>query len=68
MTTKEDYECWAAGKIIAAEAKGEARGEAKGESKGHADALSVFEKLGASPDMIAQAKAMLAAEDSETQK
>ena len=60
MTTKEDYECWAAGKIIAA--------EAKGESKGHADAISVFEKLGASSEMIAKAKAMLAAEDSETQK
>ena len=24
MTTKEDYECWAAGKIIAAEAKAKA--------------------------------------------
>ena len=68
MTTKEDYECWAAGKIIAAEARGEARGEAKGLVEGHADALSVFEKLGASPDMIAQAKAMLAAEYSETKK
>jgi hypothetical protein len=52
MTTKEDYECWAAGKIIAAEAK----------------TISVFEKLGASPEMIAKAKAMLAEEDSETEK
>ncbi len=51
MTTKEDYECWAAGKIIAAEAK----------------AISVFERLGVPPETIAKAKAMLAAEDSETQ-
>jgi hypothetical protein len=64
MTTKEDYECWAAGKELAAEA----RGEAKGESKGHADAITVFQKLGASPEMIAQAKAMLAAEASNTSK
>ena len=56
MTTKEDYECWAAGKELAAEARGEA------------NAISVFEKLGASPEMIAQAKAMLAAEDSNTFK
>ena len=60
MTTKEDYECWAAGKELAA--------EARGESKGEANAISVFEKLGASPEMIAQAKAMLAAEDSNTFK
>jgi predicted transposase/invertase (TIGR01784 family) len=64
MTTKEDYECWAAGKIIAAEAKGEARGE----SKGHADALCVFKKLGVSSELIAQAKAMLTAESSQSQK
>ena len=56
MTTKEDYECWAAGKELAAEARGEA------------NAISVFEKLGASPEMIAQAKAMLAAEASNTSK
>ena len=60
MTTKEDYECWAAGKELAA--------EARGESKGEANAISVFEKLGASPEMIAQAKAMLAAEASNTSK
>ena len=48
MTTKEDYECWAAGKELAAEARGEAK------------ALSVFEKLGVSPDLISQAKNMLA--------
>ncbi|MBR2308640.1 MAG: PD-(D/E)XK nuclease family transposase [Fibrobacter sp.] len=64
MTTKEDYECWAAGKIIAAEA----RGEAKGESKGHADAIDVFQELGASPEMIAEAKARLAAKSSSEQK
>ncbi len=51
MTTKEDYECWAAGKIIAAEAK----------------AISVFEKLGVPPETIAKAKAMLAEEDSKEQ-
>ena len=64
MTTKEDYECWAAGKIIAAEA----RGEAKGESKGHADAIDAFQELGASPEMIAEAKARLAAKSSSAQK
>ena len=64
MTTKEDYECWAAGKIIAAEARGEARGE----SKGHADAISVFEELGVSPEQIAKAKARLAAKSSSAQK
>lgn len=56
MTTKEDYECWAAGKELAA--------EAKGESKGHADAIDVFQELGASPEMIAEAKARLAAKSS----
>lgn len=60
MTTKEDYECWAAGKIIAA--------EARGESKGHADALCVFKKLGVSSELIAQAKAKLTAECSQSQK
>ena len=60
MTTKEDYECWAAGKELAA--------EARGESKGEANAISVFEKLGASPEMVAQAKAMLSAEKFELQK
>ena len=35
-------------------------GQAKGEAKGEANAISVFEKLGASPEMIAEAKAMLA--------
>ena len=60
MTTKEDYECWAAGKELAA--------EARGESKGEANAISVFEKLGASPEMVAQAKAMLSAEKIELQK
>ena len=60
MTTKEDYECWAAGKIIAAEARGEA--------KGHADAIDVFQELGASPEMIAEANARLAAESSGVHK
>jgi hypothetical protein len=32
-----------------------------GEAKGESNAISVFEKLGASPEMIAEAKAMLAA-------
>ena len=35
--------------------------------KGEAKTISVFEKLGASPEMIAKAKAMLAEEDSDTQ-
>ena len=56
MTTKEDYECWAAGKIIAAEARGEA------------NALSIFQELGVSPEVIAEAKARLAAKSSSTQK
>ena len=56
MTTKEDYECWAAGKIIAAEETATAK------------AISVFEELGVSPEMIAQAKAMLSAEKIELQK
>ena len=60
MTTKEDYECWAAGKIIAA--------EARGESKGHADAIDVFQELGVSSEMIAEAKARLAAKSSSAQK
>ena len=59
MTTKEDYECWAAGKIIAAEARGESKGEIK--------TISVFEELGASPELIAEAKARLAAMDSKSQ-
>ena len=48
MTTKEDYECWAAGKELAAEEAATAK------------AISVFEELGASPEIIAQAKAKLA--------
>ena len=60
MTTKEDYECWAAGKIIAAEARGESKGEIK--------TISVFEELGASPELIAEAKARLAAKSSSAQK
>ena len=60
MTTKEDYECWAAGKIIAA--------EARGESKGQASTISVFEKLGVSPETIAKAKAMLSAMDAKSFK
>ena len=32
-----------------------------GEAKGESNAISVFEKLGVSPEMIAEAKAMLAA-------
>ena len=60
MTTKEDYECWAAGKIIAAEARGESKGEIK--------TISVFEELGVSSEMIAEAKARLAAKSSSAQK
>jgi hypothetical protein len=36
--------------------------------KGEAKTISVFEKLGVSPETIAKAKAMLAKEDSETEK
>lgn len=57
MTTKEDYECWAAGKIIAAEEAATA--------KANANTISVFEKLGASPEMIAQAKVMLSKKNTE---
>ena len=60
MTTKEDYECWAAGKELAA--------EARGESKGHADAISVFRELGTSPEIIAQAIARLATSGSKATK
>lgn len=48
------------------EVRAEAKGEARGESKDQTNAISVFEKLGASPEMIAQAKAMLAAKNSKT--
>lgn len=60
MTTKEDYECWAAGKIIAAEEAATA--------KATANAISVFEELGASPEQIAEAKARLAAKSSSALK
>lgn len=56
MTTKEDYECWAAGKELAAEARGEA------------NTLSIFQELGVSPEVIAEAKARLAAKNSSVQK
>ena len=62
MTTKEDYECWAAGKIIAAEAKGEARGE----SKGHADALGILKDMGLPAEQIAEVQARLAAMNSKS--
>lgn len=55
MTTKEDYECWAAGKIIAAEARGEARGE----SKGHADAIGILKDMGFPAEQIAEVQARL---------
>lgn len=60
MTTKEDYECWAAGKIIAAEEAATA--------KATANAISVFEELGASPEQIAEAKARLATSGSKATK
>jgi hypothetical protein len=56
MTTKEDYECWAAGKELAAEEAATAK------------AISVFEELGVSPETIAEAKARLAAKSSSAQK
>ena len=56
MTTKEDYECWAAGKELAAEARGEA------------NTLSIFQELGVSPEVIAEAKARLAAKSSGVHK
>ena len=64
MTTKEDYECWAAGKIIAAEAKGEARGE----SKGHADAIGILKDMGFPAEQIAEVQARLDAKGSSAQK
>lgn len=48
------------------EVRAEAKGEARGESKGQTNAISVFEKLGVSPETIAQAKAILAAKNSKT--
>ena len=56
MTTKEDYECWAAGKIIAAEAKG------------HADAISVLKDMGLPAEQIAEVQARLAAKSSSALK
>ena len=60
MTTKEDYECWAAGKIIAA--------EARGESKGHADAIDILKDMGLPAKQIAEVQARLAAKSSSAQK
>ena len=47
MTTKEDYECWAAGKIIAAEARG------------HADAIGILKDMGFPAEQIAEVQARL---------
>ena len=60
MTTKEDYKCWAAGKIIAA--------EARGESKGHADAIDILKDMGLPAKQIAEVQARLAAKSSSAQK
>jgi hypothetical protein len=60
MTTKEDYECWAAGKIIAA--------EARGESKGHADAIGILKDMGFPAEQIAEVQARLDAKGSSALK
>ena len=42
-------------------AEGRAEGRSEGETKGHADAISVLQDMGLSPEQIAEAKARLAA-------
>lgn len=44
-----------------ARAEGRAEGREEGETKGHADAISVLQDMGLSPEQIAEAKARLAA-------
>ena len=41
--------------------EGRAEGREEGETKGHADAISVLQDMGLSPEQIAEAKARLAA-------
>ena len=60
MTTKEDYECWAAGKIIAAEEAATA--------KANANAISVLKDMGLPAEQIAEVQARLAAKNSNALK
>ena len=60
MTTKEDYECWAAGKIIAA--------EEAATTKAHADAIDILKDMGLPANQIAEVQARLAAKSSSAQK
>lgn len=60
MTTKEDYECWAAGKIIAAEEAATA--------KANANAISILKDMGLPAEQIAEVQARLAAKNSSALK
>lgn len=60
MTTKEDYECWAAGKIIAAEEAATA--------KANANAISILKDMGLPAEQIAEVQARLAAKNSNALK
>ena len=60
MTTKEDYECWAAGKIIAAEEAATA--------KANANAISILKDMGLPAEQIAEVQVRLAAKNSSALK
>ena len=71
VMTEEELDYLASLKVRAraeGKAEGLAEGIAEGKTEGHADALSVFEKLGVPPEKIAEAKAMLSAKKAELSK
>ena len=69
MTTKEDYESWAAGLVIHAREEAMAEGEAKGLEKGRekervenqADTEAVLRDMGIAQDKIVEMQARLEA-------